>query len=86
MQFAPGETVTVAFRQGVGDLLILVPTQVPIDVVTDVSAGAIRMPSGAEQNGTSVHQRYVDPPDAAPVITIDAELGVGSVEVRRATP
>jgi phage shock protein PspC (stress-responsive transcriptional regulator)/predicted membrane protein len=86
VQFAPGETVTVAFRQGVGDLLIVVPAQVPIDVVTDVSAGAIRMPSGAEQNGTSVHQRYVDPPDAAPVITIDAELGVGSVEVRRATP
>jgi predicted membrane protein len=86
VQFAPGETVNVAFRQGVGDLLIVLPDGVPVDVVTDVSAGAIRMPRGAEQNGTSVHQRYVDPRDVAPVITIDAELGVGSLEVRRATP
>jgi phage shock protein PspC (stress-responsive transcriptional regulator)/predicted membrane protein len=84
VQFAPGETVNVAFRQGIGDLLIVLPAQVPVDVVTDVNAGSIRMPSGAEQNGTSVHRRYVDPRDAAPVITIDAELGVGSLEVRRA--
>jgi predicted membrane protein len=84
--FAPGETVNVEFRQGIGDLLIILPEEVPVDVVTDVSAGAIRMPSGAEQNGTSVHRRYVSPRDAAPIITIDAELGVGSLEVRRATP
>jgi phage shock protein PspC (stress-responsive transcriptional regulator) len=85
VQFAPGETVNVAFRQGIGDLLIVLPARVPVDVVTDVNAGVIRMPSGAEQNGTSVHRRYVDPRDAAPVITIDVELGVGSLEVRRAT-
>jgi predicted membrane protein len=86
VQFAPGETVNVTFRQGIGDLLIVLPAQVPVDVVTDVNAGVIRMPRGPEQNGTSVHRRYVDPRDAAPVITIDAELGVGSLEVRRATP
>lgn len=85
VQFAPGETVNVAFRQGIGDLLIVLPAQLPVDVVTDVNAGVIRMPSGAEQNGTSVHWRYVDPRDSAPVITIDAQLGVGSMEVRRAT-
>jgi phage shock protein PspC (stress-responsive transcriptional regulator)/predicted membrane protein len=86
VQFAPGETVNVAFRQGIGDLLIVLPAQVPVDVDTDVNAGSIRLPRGPEQNGTSVHRRYVDPRDAAAVITIDAELGVGSLEVRRATP
>lgn len=85
VQFAPGETVNVAFRQGIGDLLIVLPAQVPVDVVTDVNAGVIRMPSGPEQNGTSVQRRYVDPRDVAPVITIDAQLGVGSLEVRRAS-
>jgi phage shock protein PspC (stress-responsive transcriptional regulator)/predicted membrane protein len=85
VQFAPGETINVAFRQGVGDLLIVLPARVPVDVVTDVNAGSIRLPRGPEQNGTSVHRRFVDPRDAAPVITIDAQLGVGSMEVRRAT-
>jgi phage shock protein PspC (stress-responsive transcriptional regulator)/predicted membrane protein len=84
--FAPGDTVDVQFRQGIGDLLIVLPADVPADVVTDVNLGSIRLPRGAQQGGTSLHRRYVAPRDGtAPVITIDAELGVGSLEVRRAT-
>jgi phage shock protein PspC (stress-responsive transcriptional regulator) len=86
VRFAPGESIDVQFRQGIGDLLILLPADVPADVVTDVNLGSIRLPRGPEQEGSSVHRRYVDPRDGtAPVITIDAELGVGSLEVRRAT-
>jgi phage shock protein PspC (stress-responsive transcriptional regulator) len=87
VQFAPGDTVDIRVRQGIGDLTILLPDGVPADVDMDVNAGAVRLPTGAERHGTSVHRRYVDPRDAtSPVITIDAELGVGSMEVRRATP
>jgi phage shock protein PspC (stress-responsive transcriptional regulator) len=86
LQLDPGQTVAVNIRQGVGDLVILLPDQVPVDVVTDVQAGSIRLPDRAEQNGTSVHRRYINPrTGSAPVITIDAELGVGSLEVLRAT-
>jgi phage shock protein PspC (stress-responsive transcriptional regulator) len=86
VQFAPGETVNLRFRQGIGDLLIVLPATVPVDVVTDVNAGVIQLPRGTEQDGTSLHRRYVDPRDSTtPVITIDAQLGVGSLEVRRAT-
>ena len=73
-------------RQGVGDLTIVLPDGVPVDVDTDVNAGDIRLPRGTAE-------RHVGPPEVrrparrdAPVITIDAELGVGSLEVRRATP
>lgn len=86
VRFSPGETIDVQFRQGIGDALILLPADVPADVVTDVNLGSIQLPRGPEQGGSSVHRRYVDPRDGTvPVITIDAELGVGSLEVRRAT-
>jgi phage shock protein PspC (stress-responsive transcriptional regulator)/predicted membrane protein len=87
VQFAPGETVNLRYRQGLGTVLIVLPEGVSADVDIDVNAGDIRLPSGTEQNGTSLHRRYVDPGGStAPVITIDARLGVGSLEVRRATP
>lgn len=87
LRIPPGETVDLRIRQGVGDLTIVLPDGVPADVATDVNAGEIRLPNGTTQNGTSVHRRYVSPRDGSlPVITIDAELGVGSMEVLRATP
>jgi phage shock protein PspC (stress-responsive transcriptional regulator) len=86
LRLAPGETVALRVRQGVGDLKIVLPDGVPADVDTEVNAGAIRLPTGTEQSGTSLHRRYVDPPDGTtPVITIDAELGIGNLEVSRAT-
>jgi phage shock protein PspC (stress-responsive transcriptional regulator) len=86
LRLAPGETVDLRVRQGVGDLEIILPDGVSADVDMDVNAGEIRLPVGEQRNGTSVHRRYVDPRDTtSPVITIDAELGVGSLEVRRAT-
>jgi hypothetical protein len=85
LRLAPGQTVDVRVRQGIGNLTITLPDTVPVDVDTDVNAGAIRLPYGAEQSGTSLHRRYVDPLAATPVITIDADLGIGSLEVRRAS-
>jgi phage shock protein PspC (stress-responsive transcriptional regulator) len=85
LQLAPGQTVDLRVRHGIGDLTIVLPDGVPVDVDTDVNAGEIRLPTGTDQNGTSVHRRYVNPHDEIPVITIDAELGVGSLEVLRAT-
>ncbi|MDQ1626759.1 MAG: hypothetical protein QOI54_503 [Actinomycetota bacterium] len=84
---AAGEPVHVRLRQSVGQMIIVLPSGVPVDVAADVRAGVIQLPDSPEIDGTSVHRRYVDPRDGAlPAITIDAELGAGDVEVRRATP
>jgi hypothetical protein len=86
LTFAPGQTLDVRVRQGVGGVTIVLPAGAAAAVDTQVNAGVIRLPSSADENGTSLHRRYVDPSDGTtPVITIDAELGVGSMEVRRAT-
>jgi phage shock protein PspC (stress-responsive transcriptional regulator) len=86
LQLAPGQTVDLRVRQGIGDLEIILPAGVSADVDTEVNAGEIRLPYGTAQDGTSLHRRYIDPRDGtAPVITIDADLGIGSLEVLRAT-
>lgn len=86
LRLADGQSVDVRLRQGIGDVLILLPPAAPVDVDSEVHAGVIMSPRGADRNGTSLHRRYVDPRDGAvPAITIDADLGVGSLEVRRAT-
>lgn len=85
LQLAPGETVDLRVRQGIGDLTIVLPEGVSADVDSEVNAGDIRWPDGTDQNGTSLHRRYISPRGTDPVITIDADLGVGSMEVQRAT-
>jgi phage shock protein PspC (stress-responsive transcriptional regulator)/predicted membrane protein len=85
LQLAPGETVDLRVRQGIGHLTIVLPERVSADVTSDVNAGDIRWPNGTDNNGTSLHRRYISPRGTAPVITIDAQLGVGSMEVQRAT-
>jgi phage shock protein PspC (stress-responsive transcriptional regulator)/predicted membrane protein len=85
LQLALGETVDLRVRQGIGDLTIVLPVGVSADVDTQVDAGDIRFPNGTDQNGTSLHRRYISPRGTAPVITIDADLGAGNMEVQRAT-
>ena len=94
VDFSSAGRERVEVRQGVGDLLILVPSDVIVLVDADVRAGQIRRDSGEgdgfqrAQDGTQVSERFTLPPSSAPsaaVLVIDAELGVGSMEVRRAT-
>ncbi|MGZ4597117.1 MAG: PspC domain-containing protein [Actinomycetes bacterium] len=81
-----GRTLHVQVRQGVGDLTVIVPQDVTVRVDADVRAGAFDVLSAPQQNGTDLHERVVDPQGAgAPVLVIDAQLGVGDLEVRRAT-
>ncbi|MGZ4609658.1 MAG: LiaF domain-containing protein, partial [Actinomycetes bacterium] len=81
-----GRTLHVQVRQGVGDLTVIVPQDVTVRVDADVRAGAFDVLSAPQQNGTDLHERVVDPQGVgAPVLVIDAQLGVGDLEVRRAT-
>jgi phage shock protein PspC (stress-responsive transcriptional regulator) len=94
IDFSSAGRERVEVRQGVGDLLIVVPSDVIVLVDADVRAGEIKRDAGEGdgfqrvQDGTEVSERFTLPPSSAPsaaVLVIDAELGVGSMEVRRAT-
>ncbi len=77
----------VEVRQGVGDLTIVVPDDVVVRIDADVQGGSLRLPDREEIDGTDLSERVVVPEGSSPgsaVLVIDAELGLGSMEVRRA--
>jgi phage shock protein PspC (stress-responsive transcriptional regulator) len=77
----------VEVRQGVGDLTIVVPDDVVVLVDADVQGGDLRLPDREDIDGTDLSDRVVVPEGSSPgsaVLVIDAELGLGSMEVRRA--
>jgi phage shock protein PspC (stress-responsive transcriptional regulator) len=84
-----GRSVRVDARLGLGSLDITVPEGVTVRVIGDVQAGSVQILDNERQDGTDVHEDVVDPVDAvdatAPQLTIDAEIGVGELEVFRAT-
>jgi phage shock protein PspC (stress-responsive transcriptional regulator) len=86
LDLSAGQPVRVEARIGIGQLTITVPTEASVRVVGDVRAGTIRVLSAAQQDGTDVHEDVQDPVEAtSPQITIDVEMGVGDLEVDRAT-
>jgi phage shock protein PspC (stress-responsive transcriptional regulator) len=79
----------VEVRQGIGHLLVIVPDDVVVRVDADANAGELRLPDRETVNGTDLSERAVLPEGSAPsaaVLVVDAQLGVGSLEVRRETP
>lgn len=77
----------VEIRQGVGDMTVVIPDDVVVRVEGDVNAGELRLPGLAPTDGTDLADRVVVPEGSSPsaaVLVVDAHLGVGSLEVRRA--
>ena len=77
----------VEVRQGVGDLTIVVPDDVVVRIDADVQGGDLRLPDREDIDGTDLSDRVVVPEGSSPgsaVLVVDAELGLGSLEVRRA--
>jgi predicted membrane protein len=89
LDLASAGRTRVQVRQGVGDLLVIVPDNVVVRVDADVNAGELRLPDRDNVNGTDLSERAMLPEGSAPsaaVLVVDAQLGVGSLEVRRETP
>jgi hypothetical protein len=89
LDLASAGRTRVEIRQGVGHLLVIVPDNVVVRVVADANAGEVLLPGQQSVNGTDLSERVVLPEGSAPsaaVLVVDAELGVGSLEVRRETP
>lgn len=82
-----GSTVDVDVRVGVGELRVIVPEDARVVVDGSVGAGTMQLLDGPSSDGTDLERSLTS---AAPggatsgtVITIDAELGLGDLEVRR---
>ena len=77
----------VQVRQGVGDLRITVPSNVVVRIRAHVHGGDLRLPGRRHLNGTDLRETATVPsgsPAGAAVLVVDAELGVGTLEVDRA--
>ncbi|MBN1527768.1 MAG: PspC domain-containing protein [Thermoleophilaceae bacterium] len=77
----PGDT-PLEVDLGVGDVRIVVPTDVCVASKVDIGAGEARV-LGRHNDGVDV--RYEEHPDAPPStsrLLLDAEIGLGAIEVR----
>jgi hypothetical protein len=71
---------------GVGHLVVTVPLDATVELTTDVGTGGTRI-FGTDDGGigTSTHHTYDAPGDDGQTITLHLEVGVGQIDVERAT-
>jgi phage shock protein PspC (stress-responsive transcriptional regulator) len=91
VRFAPGSTAVEA-SLAAGRLLVVVPDEVTAEVRGRAGAGALDLfGSGEDRWGVQVDSSVTAPPTeppkarAAPTVRLDAHVGYGLVEVRRAS-
>lgn len=75
-------TVEVEADVGLGELLIIVPDDVAVDVTARSGAGEVRI-FGESSDGIDVEDTYRSPGSDRDVLVIDAGVFMGQVEVRR---
>jgi phage shock protein PspC (stress-responsive transcriptional regulator) len=83
MQLQPG-TTKVRAQLGIGDLVVRVPYGVTVAADGHASAGNVRV-FGRERNGVGVRREGIayGPQRGARQLVVDADVGIGQVEVRR---
>ena len=84
----PSGTASVAASVGVGELIVLVPADVRLVLDSSVGLGEIDLPGQRPLSGSNLDtSRTFEPLTAAsdvPIVDLTAEVGLGSLEVRRA--
>lgn len=75
-------TVEVEAHVGMGELLIIVPDDVAVEVEATSGAGEVRI-FGERSDGIDVRDEYRSAGSARDVLVIDAGVFMGQVEVRR---
>jgi hypothetical protein len=79
--------VEVTAQVGVGNLIVVVPPDVTVAVHSSVGIGGTRLPEGHEAGGFGRDTDTTLAPRAFPsrgTITLNLDLGIGQLEVRRA--
>jgi hypothetical protein len=87
VDFAGVTRKTVHVRQGVGHLTITVPSSVVVRVHGHVHGGDLIVPGQRSIHGSDLGLTTIVPegsPAGSVVLVVDAELGVGTLEVNRA--
>ena len=76
---------TIDASVGVGELIVLLPPDVTVQVSSDVGVGEIDLPATAVKSGVDIEQSWSGPPDAQPVsdpsLDLTLSAGIGSVTV-----
>ncbi len=75
-------TVEIEADVGLGDLLVIVPEDVAVDVQARSGAGEVRI-FGERTEGIDVEDSFTTSGSARDVLVIDASVFMGQVEVRR---
>ena len=72
----------VQARVGLGELTVLVPRGMAVDITSDIRLGELVAPGFARNDGGRVHEEFVvgSPDDVT--VTLDLEVGFGEIEVR----
>jgi predicted membrane protein len=82
----PGSSADVEVSLGVGELTVIVPEDARVVLSGEVSAGDAEVFGERPSDGTDIDLDGTYEPDAGPadgVITLDVEVGLGDLEVRR---
>jgi hypothetical protein len=82
-----GSSVDVETRLGVGELTVLVPLDATVVVDAEVGAGNLAVLDQPRQDGTDLNLEATVPgltDQPGQTITLDARVGLGELEVRRA--
>lgn len=84
---ADAESVAIDAGVGLGELIVVVPSDMRVDLDATVNVGQIKVPGARVADGTDLDlQTTIDPiagEEPAYVVTLDAAIGAGSLEVRR---
>ncbi len=80
----PGERIVARTRMGVGELLVIVPNDVSIELTTKQRIGQTRLPDGVSVQNEYVTQRFPGSSSTGTLV-LDLTLRIGDLEVRRAT-
>ena len=77
-------TTSVDVDLGIGELIVIVPDGVALEVDAHAGVGEVNV-LGARDDGAGAdeHVSIAGPTPNAPVLELDADVGAGSVEVRR---
>ena len=82
---ATGETEVDA-NVGIGELKVIVPNDVAVDVDASASAGEVTILGRSESGVDAELSRTFDAPGSGRTLRIDAHVGLGDVVVERETP
>jgi phage shock protein PspC (stress-responsive transcriptional regulator) len=84
VELGPGDTL-VELNVGIGELVAVVPDGVAVDVTADARAGDVNV-LGRHDDGWQAHERVAEGglDDSQGRLVLDAEVGFGEIDIRRA--